>query len=175
MNWKQTLNPWGYARGLAEQLESEKVVCKAFADKLKTTGQLLNKERRLCDDAARDNVTLKAELAKALVALRIAEQRAGKKAGALRAHDAVKVFGCDVLVNDALPPGSFKIVGADTFQTNQPISFNERPVNTGTRRTKARRTATAPGGARLVLKNLEHDNRDSEKAYADAVKESEND
>ena len=87
---------------------------------------------------------LKTELATALDALRIADERADKNAVA-----------CDA-AHDSAPP-----VPKDTRRTKA--------------KTAEKRTATAPGGARLVLKNVEHDNRDSEKAYADAVKESEND
>ena len=110
MNWKQTLNPWGYARGLADQLESEKVVCKAFAEELKATRQLLNKERRLCDHAARDNASLKTELATALDALRIAEDRANRNEAALRVSSKIAIAKFE-------------------------------PVNTDTRRTKAKTPA----------------------------------
>ena len=175
MNWKKTLNPWRYARGLADQLESEKVVCKAFAEELKATRQLLNKERRICDDAARDNASLKAELATALNALRIADER-----------ESSKVAIANAMLNRD---------GA--FQTNQPMSFNERLPNEAAfrggsidipslapksnvdattpdkRRAKAKtadkRTATAPGGAELHLKPARQNNKAQEAAYAEAV------
>ena len=158
MNWKQTLNPWGYARGLEIAIEA----ANGTIDNLTVSYGALHLE----------NIDLLGQVSSLNELLRIADERADKNPVACdAAHDDKPV---DIVwaepseVGNAIKTLRSQLAPADTFQTNQPISFNERPVNTGTRPKK--RTATAPGGSELHLKDLPSSIDEQAKAYSDHVK-----
>ena len=160
MNWKQALNPWGYARGLEIALDTETDNAKSWRKKYDEATVKANeyrlKNQKLNGDIAQSMMNvgdchqridaLKAELATALDALRIADERANRNEAALRASSKI---------------AKIKAVSKNPAIAGVTPKLGAIP----------KRTATAPGGARLVLKDSGKPNDGADAAYAKHVKD----